>query len=245
MEIERETNRMTTIAKTPISGPNSASATTPPAAKSDSGAKLAVAAKPSAAVQPASPDARWAKFMSPKYLLAIAAILIAVNSAAFFALRMRSHSAPPAKRNQEMVLGTFEFNRINPRDKQLKHGQFVVTLRLAENLDATKFRAVHNQEKVMQQAVEEAMRRMRASDFTDPRFIRLKNRFQERLNEELGFDGIEEVIVTNVPEQAAPDQTAPEQSADPQAAGGQGDATPSAQPDSSASSAASQSAPAN
>jgi len=140
-----------------------------------------------------------------------------------------------------MVLGTFEYNRINPRDKQIKHGQFVVTLRLAEKLDAAKFREVHNQEKGLQAAVEEAMRRLRASDYADPRFVRLKNRFQERLNEELGFDGIEEVLVANVPEAIEPEQTGPEQSADPQAPSADAEASAQAPNDSSPQDPASQS----
>ena len=88
-----------------------------------------------------------------------------------------------------MVLGAFAYNRVSSRDKQVNHGQIIVTLHLAANLNAAKFREVHDQEKGLQDAVEEAMRRLRASDLSDPRYVRLRNRFQERLNEELGFDG--------------------------------------------------------
>jgi hypothetical protein len=114
-----------------------------------------------------------------------------------------------------MVLGEFEFSRFSPRDKQLKHGQILVTLHLAANLDAAKFRRVHDQEKDLQAAVEEAMRRMRASDFADARSMRLKNHIQERLNDELGFEGIDEVVVSSVPDQIAPDQA----TAEPQGSG--------------------------
>ena len=107
-----------------------------------------------------------------------------------------------------MVLGTFEYNRVSSHDKQAKRGQLDVTLHLAANLDAAKYREVHNREKELQAAVEDAMRHLRASDLADPRLVRLRNRFQERLNDELGFDGIDEVIVTKVPEQTVPEQTA-------------------------------------
>jgi hypothetical protein len=209
---------MTTGTKSPNSGLN------PPVAQSRSAAN--------GASESAKPVSGWAMVASPKYLAALAAVAIIANAAAFYWLRMRSPTTPPAKRSQEMVLGTFEFNRINPRDKQVRHGQFVVTLGLAANLDAAKFREVHCQEKELQAAVEETMRRLRASDFADPRFVRLKNRFQEQLNEELGFDGIDEVIVTNVPE-----PTAPEQAAEPQA--------PSEEAAASAAAPAEESAPAN
>jgi hypothetical protein len=229
---------MTTGAKTPISGPNSTAATPRPAARP---------VPESAAPTPESVKQAfgWATLATPKYLAALAVVVIVANSAAFYFLRLRSHAHPPAKRSQEMVLGAFEFSRVDPRDKQLKHGQFVVTLHLVENLDAAKFREVHDQEKGLQAAVEEAMRRLRASDLADPRFVRLKNRFQERLNEELGFDGIDEVIVTKVPEPSAEEQDAQEQPADPQAPSGEGTASAEAQPDGSASASPSQNTNAN
>jgi hypothetical protein len=63
------------------------------------------------------------------------------------------------------------------------------------------------------------MRRLRASDLADPRFVRLRNRFQERLNDELGFEGIDEVIVTKVPEPSAPEQTSDPQTRSAPASG--------------------------
>jgi hypothetical protein len=149
---------------------------------------------------------------SPKYLAAIAGVVIVLNAAAFFWLRHRSPAPPTAKRSQEMVLGAFEYKRVDPRDKQVQRGQIVVTLHFAEDLDARKVREIHDQEGNLQAAVEDAMRRLRASDLADPRFIRVKNRFQERLNEELGFDGIDNVIVAKAPEPAPQ-----EEASDPQA----------------------------
>jgi flagellar basal body-associated protein FliL len=167
---------------------------------------------------------------APKYLAALAVAAIVANAAAFYFLRHRSPATPPAKRDQAMVLGTFVYNRVSPRDKQVKHGQIIVTLHLAFSLDAAKFRAVHDQEKRLQDAVEDAMHRLRASDLSDPRYVRLRNRFQERLNEELGFEAIDDVIVTKAPEPSAADPTADsqagdQQTADPQAPSGEPDAT--------------------
>ena len=147
----------------------------------------------------------------------MAAVAIAANAVAFYFLRVRAPAAAAQKRNLEIVLGEFEYNRVNPKDKQLKHGQFVVTLHLPAKLDAAKFRDVHDQEKTLQDAVEDAMKRFRASDYADPRFTRVRNRLLERLNEELGFEGIEEVAVASVPAPAA-EQAQSNPTADDQAA---------------------------
>ncbi|HEX3996934.1 MAG TPA: hypothetical protein VHX65_00100 [Pirellulales bacterium] len=173
----------------------------------------------------------WAKLLNPKYLAVAAAVVIAINLGAFYFLRVRAPAPKPAKPNLQMVLGAFEYNRVNPRDKQLKHGQFTVTLHLAKKLDPARFREIHDREKDLQAAIEDSMRLTRASDFADPRFIRLKSRFQERLNEELGFDGIDEVMVANVPEPAM-------QAADPQDAGADANGAAETAPDPSTTGAA-------
>jgi len=195
---------MTTGTKSPSSGPNSHE----PAPHSP--------AKPSAA--PATQGFRWETLASPKSLGALVAVAIVANAAAFYFLRHSSAAAAPAKRDQKMVLGAFDYNRVSPRDKQLTHGEIIVTLHLAAGLDAAKFREVHDQEKSLQAAVEEAMRRVRSSDLADSRYVRLRNRFQERLNDELGFEAIDDVIVTKAPEPSADEQTADPQAGDPQAA---------------------------
>ncbi len=173
-----------------------------------------------------TPPAGWGALLSPKNLAIAAALVIAANAAAFFLLRGHAPAVKP-KRNLELVLGEFEFNRMNPRDKQIKHGQILVTLHLPANLDAAKLREVHDQEQSLQGAVEDAMKRTRASDYADPRFTRLRNRLLEHLNEALGFEGIEEVAIANVPDQPATNQASGDsQQGDAQSAAGNGD-TPS------------------
>lgn len=194
---------MTATSKKPNSEPKRAEHA---AQSSRSGSSAAAEAKQIAkefAPRKGAPPSAWGALANPKYWAIAAAAAIAVNAAAFYFLRVRGPAAPPPKRNLELVLGEFAYSRVDPKDKQLKHGQFVVTLHLSSNLDAAKFRDVHDQEKTLQDAVEDAMKRFRASDYADPRFTRVRNRLLERLNEELGFEGIEEVTVANVPDPEA------------------------------------------
>ena len=109
----------------------------------------------------------------------------------------RRAAEPTAAQSTELTLGTFEFNRLNPRDGRMVQGQFDVTLRLADGLDAAARDRISKQQRAMQRAAEAALERMRAADFTDPHLIRLKDRLLDRLNEALGFDAIDEVIVDN------------------------------------------------
>jgi len=175
------------------------------------------------------PTSRFAMLANPKHLAAVAAVAIAANLVAFYFLRLRYSPPPSQQPNLEMPLGAFDYIRMNPRDKQVKRGQILVTLRLSAKLDAKKLRNVHDQETDLRAAVEDAMRRVRASDLADMRFTRLRNRLLERLNEQLGIDGIEEVVVKNAPESAA------DPSSDPQAAGSDiADAPPPAATDAAA-----------
>ena len=91
-------------------------------------------------MQPAPAAPRWAVLANPKFWTAAAVAAILANIVAFYFLH-HGRSAPPPKRNLEMVLGAFEYSRVNPRNKQLKHGQILVTLHLAPTLDDAKFRA--------------------------------------------------------------------------------------------------------
>ncbi len=103
----------------------------------------------------------------------------------------------------EVAIGTFEFNRSSSRDSRLYHGQFDVSLRPAD-LDNNQRAAVREAQRRFPKAVEEAIRRVRAADFLDPHLTRLTDRIMRQLNEELGFDGIEEVMISNFAIQAKP-----------------------------------------
>jgi hypothetical protein len=97
----------------------------------------------------------------------------------------------------EIALGSFEFVRVSG-DKQLYRGQFDLFVNLCDRIDASRQKQFLRELPRLQQAVEETVRRLRLADFTDLRLSRLKTRVQDRLNDELGFDAVEEVLVANL-----------------------------------------------
>jgi len=144
----------------------------------------------------AKPLARWAFLLSPRWLLGLGAASLLIQGGAYYWFHKRTAEAPPAV-GREMKLGSFEYGRFNTREKQFQRGRFDLSVRLVENLGTSQRRQLEHQEQRFQQAVEETMRRARAADFNDPRFIRLRNHIQQRLNDELGFDWADEVMVNN------------------------------------------------
>ena len=109
----------------------------------------------------------------------------------------RQAAEAPAAHSTELVLGTFGFSRLNPRDGKLYEGQLDLTLRLVEGLDAASRQRAGRQLTHLQRAAEDALQRLRAVDFTEPRLARLKDRLRDRLNDVLGGDAIDELIVDN------------------------------------------------
>ena len=109
----------------------------------------------------------------------------------------RKAAESPATQSAELALGTFGFSRLNPRDGKLYEGQFDLTLRLSEGIDAEARQRAGRQLTHLQRAAEDVLQRLRAVDFTEPRLARLKDRLRDRLNDVLGSDAIEELIVDN------------------------------------------------
>jgi flagellar basal body-associated protein FliL len=151
--------------------------------------------------------------------MGILAVSVLVDAAAWYWLRARSAAVSSADKDQVVRLGTFEFNRVNPHDQRLYHGQFDVSIHLADELDAAHVRDVARQLRELQRTVTATLMRLRASDFSDPHLLRLKDRLQERLNDALGFEAIDNLLIDNLSverlERVAPDVTSspPESSA--------------------------------
>ena len=106
-------------------------------------------------------------------------------------------SEPSPAGPAELMLGSFEFSRPNPRDGKVYEGQFDLTLRLAEGLDGPARQRADRQLPRLQRAAEDVLQRLRAVDFAEPRLARLKDRLRDRLNDTFGFDAIDELIVNN------------------------------------------------
>ena len=118
----------------------------------------------------------------------------------------------------DISLGRYEFDRSSPRDKRRYHGQFDLWVRVSGDLNAAQQRTFHDAEKRLRQTTEITLRRLRVADLTDPRLMRMTDKLQESLNDELGFDGIAEVMIANFKvEAAAPPAPPPPANASPHA----------------------------
>jgi hypothetical protein len=138
----------------------------------------------------------WFPVFKWRWLVGAVLMLFVVEGAIVFWLRTRV--APVAESlPKEIPLGVFEFTRSNGRESRVLRGQFDLFIRLTDELTASQQRQFIQHQPQLQKAVEEALLRLRAADFSDLRLVRLKNRVQEQLNDELGFDGIAEVLISN------------------------------------------------
>jgi hypothetical protein len=174
---------MPNAAKTPPRGPE-------PAGLPRRGDARALADAPAAATG-------WRRIFTTRALIAGVVAGFLLEAAILYWCRTRT--APAAiSLPKEIPLGVFEFTRSNGRDSRIYRGQFDLFVRLADDRTSAEQRKFVERQPELQKAVEEALLRLRAADFTDPRLVRLKNRVQERLNEELGFDGITEVLISNL-----------------------------------------------
>jgi hypothetical protein len=138
----------------------------------------------------------WTRLFSSRWLIGAVAISFLLEAAIIYWFRMRSPQEA-AIIAEEIPLGSFEFSRSGGVDKQIYRGQFDLFVRLSDHLESSERQQFMREQPRLQQAVEEALRRLRLADFTDLRLSRLKTHVQERLNDELGFDAVAEVLVSN------------------------------------------------
>jgi hypothetical protein len=135
-------------------------------------------------------------------LIAIVGFLI-LEVALVVTLHSRTPAAAPLL-PKDIAVGRFEFNRSNSRDNRVYRGQFDLNLHPAENLNSDARQQFLECQPRFAEAVEEAIRRVRAVDFIDPRLTRLKDRIERQLNDELGFEGIGEVEISDFTIEAKP-----------------------------------------
>jgi hypothetical protein len=138
----------------------------------------------------------WIRLFSSRWLIAAVAISFLLETAIIYWFRMRSPQEA-AIVVEEIPLGSFDFSRSGDRDKPVYRGQFDLFVRLSDRLESSDRQQFMREQPRLQQAVEDTLRRLRLADFTDLRLSRLKSRVQERLNDELGFDAVTEVLVSN------------------------------------------------
>ncbi|HEV2970950.1 MAG TPA: hypothetical protein VGY55_13340 [Pirellulales bacterium] len=178
---------MAKATKSPARGPERKP---PPARKVRSDAEV------DAPVQSATRGFDWGNVLCSRWLVAAIVISVLIEGSIVYFLRNRtSNEMTPVA--GELAVGTFEFSRSVGRENRVLRGQFDLYVRLSEDLTAAEQRQFLQAERQLQQGVEETLRRLRSADFIDPHLTRLKDRVLHRLNDELGFDGIAEVLVAN------------------------------------------------
>jgi hypothetical protein len=143
----------------------------------------------------ASLGSSWARFLTWRWLIAALAIILLLDATIIYWFRFRTADDAPAV-SREIALGSFEFARSNG-EQQIYRGQFDLFVRLSDRLDRSQRRQFLREQPRLQKAVEETLRHLRLADFTDLRLTRLKNRVQERLDDEFGFDAVEEVLIAD------------------------------------------------
>ncbi|HEV3418063.1 MAG TPA: hypothetical protein VG056_14655 [Pirellulales bacterium] len=138
----------------------------------------------------------WVRLLSSRWIVGAVVISFLIEGAIIYCLRLRSPNETAIVAG-EIPIGTFEFSRSGAHDNRLYRGQFDLYVRVSDDLNSAEQRQFLQAERQLQQGVEESLRRLRTADFTDPRLTRLKIRVQQRLNDELGFEGISEVLIAN------------------------------------------------
>jgi hypothetical protein len=133
---------------------------------------------------------------SARWLIAAVAISFLLEAAIIYWFRGRTPSDAPLVAG-EIPLGSFEFSRTGGANQKVYRGQFDLFVRLSDQLDASQQQQFLREQPRLQQVVEETVRRLRLADFTDYRLSRLKARVEERLNDELGFTVVSEVLIAN------------------------------------------------
>jgi hypothetical protein len=136
------------------------------------------------------------RLLSWQVLAGVAVVLLAAQGVGLLVVKHSGGDVAP-KLGRTVPLGRFEFTRPAARDKSACHGQFDVSVELADGLTTVQRRQVTEAVPGLQQAVEEVLHRARVADFADSRLFRLRNQMLARLNDALGFDGIAEVNVAN------------------------------------------------
>jgi hypothetical protein len=138
----------------------------------------------------------WVRVLSSRWIVAAVIISFLIEGAIIFCVRNRTPHEMAVLAG-EIPIGTFEFSRSAGRDNRLLRGQFDLYVRLSDTLNAAEQRQFLQAERQLQQGVEETLRRLRSADFSDPHLTRLRDRVQQRLNDELGFDAVAEVLIAN------------------------------------------------
>jgi hypothetical protein len=145
--------------------------------------------------QTTSSSSWWNRLFTWRWIVVAMAMSLLIEAAMIYRFRVRTPNDVPAI-SDEIPFGSFEFARA-ASDQRIYRGQFDLFVRLSDRLDTSQQRQFLRDQPRLQLEVEETIRRLRLADFTDLRLTRLKDRVQDRINDDLGFDAVAEVLVSN------------------------------------------------
>ena len=136
------------------------------------------------------------KLMSRK-ILGTLLVLSMLGHVAYIVIELPEKQGEQAT-SREVTLGEFSFtNNTNP-DEAIRRVEFHLHVDLLAGTDDVARRRLEQRHSMVQQNVEQLLRRARAVDFTDPILAELKRQLQEAINETISLRGIADVIITDL-----------------------------------------------
>ncbi len=137
------------------------------------------------------------KQLFSKKCLATALILSLLGHVAYLAIDLTEK--PKAKNgSREVTLGEFYFANPTKAADEIQRVDFRLHVDLLEGTDKVVRERLERRKSMVQQNVEQLLRRARAVDFTDPVLTELKRQLQETINETISLRGISDVIITDL-----------------------------------------------
>lgn len=136
------------------------------------------------------------KLLSRKTL----AVLLAASLAGHLAypLLKREELKATESAGREVTLGDFFFASDGVGEGAIRRADFRLHVDLLKGTDEVTRRRLEQRRSMVQQNVEQLLRRARPVDFTDPILAELKRQLQEAVNETISLRGISDIIITDL-----------------------------------------------
>ena len=136
--------------------------------------------------------------LAVKHWVAIVVIgSVGIHGAIHFS-STKEAAASKAEAPDEFSLGTFHFASDPEDTSSIRKAEFDLHLSLLEDVHNVAEARLTTRRFMVQQNIEQLLRRAHGSDFGDPDLAEIKRQLQETINDTLSMRGISEVIVTDL-----------------------------------------------
>jgi len=132
-----------------------------------------------------------------KKVLATILIISLLGHVAYLLTDPASKQASTSE-SREVTLGEYFFTSDADTDGSIRRVDFKLHVDLLAGTGEVTRRRLDQRSSMVQQNVEQLLRRARAVDFTDPVLAELKRQLQETINETISLRGISDVIITDL-----------------------------------------------